>query len=251
MVKTEKVGIVLIAAFLSGPASLAQSDFGDVPVYDPMGGQSGSSPEMKHEISEELKSELRSELRQTLGRELRQEFNQEMRVLKRQLRPVLASNAADNRAIGATNPDEAEPWKGRPSEREWGLGVLAGMATVDGTVGLATLGTAAKKIVHHGFVPDLNNQVFIETQIGPLFVSSEVGVQYSAHLRWDFQKDEEWIFYGLAGLGGLVIDLGAAGTSWRVYPRTGIGTLWKVGHQLRLRGELSHELIGLGVVFDL
>src|SRR4051812_17989063 len=96
----------------------------------------------------------------------------------------------------------AEDWKGDPDPAQVHFGALLGLGVIDSNAGFAVLGTASKKIVQHGFSPDINNSVSIETQLGPLFVSGGTAFAYSAHLRWDFEKDLDWTFYALGGLAG-------------------------------------------------
>ena len=76
------------------------------------------------------------------------------------------------------------------------------MGILDNHAGFALFPTVSKKIVHHGFIPDITNYVSIEIQGGPLFVSGGTAFIYSAHLRWDFDQDSQWALYGLGGLGG-------------------------------------------------
>ena len=144
----------------------------------------------------------------------------------------------------------AEDFKGKEDPSEFDLGAMGGMGILDNHVGFELLGTASKKIVHHGFVNDINNSVSIEVELGPLFVSGGTAFAYSAHLRWDFVKDTEWTFYALGGLGG---DITGASLGDRVelYPRFGVGAMWKIGQNFNFRGEISHEFVGLGVVFPL
>ncbi len=149
-------------------------------------------------------------------------------------------------------------FKGQPPPYQFNLGGLAGLGVVDSRPGFSLMGTAAVKIMNHGFAEDINNQVFLEAAFGPLFVSGGTAFQYSFHLRWDFVKDEDWTFYGLGGLGGVItgssyspIPLGPTKASSMFYPRFGIGAMWGLFDIASLRVELSHELIALGIVFML
>jgi len=140
----------------------------------------------------------------------------------------------------------SESWKGQSPVHEFTGGAIAGMAIVGGSVGGAILGNIAKKILHRGFVSDINDQVFIELTGGPVFASGETLIGLSTHLRWDFHKDEDITLYGLGGLGGFIATSRTASTIF--FPRFGIGGFWHL-EVLSLRGEISHEWITLGVNF--
>lgn len=142
----------------------------------------------------------------------------------------------------------AEDFKGEPPATEVTFGALGGLGIINSRAGFSLLGTAAKKIVNKGFAPDINNQVFIEVQAGPMFLSGGPAFVYSAHLRWDFPKDEQWTLYALGGLGGYATgaDLGS---QWLLFPRFGVGAMMYLNDNLSLRAEVSHELIATGVSF--
>ncbi len=140
----------------------------------------------------------------------------------------------------------AEDWKGQPPSQEFTLGGLFGLGIVDSSGGASVLGSVAKKILNQGFVPDINNQVYVEAEVGPLFTSGTTVFFYSGHLRWDFQKDDLWTFYALGGLAGDVTGA-KLGDHWELYPRVGVGALWNIGMNWSVRGEVSHELIAVGI----
>jgi hypothetical protein len=140
----------------------------------------------------------------------------------------------------------AEDWKGVSEESVLSLGGMAGLAVIDATSGFTVLGTVSKKIVTHGFVPDITNSVSVEGAVGPVFLSVGTAVAYSIHLRWDFEKDKDWTLYALGGLGGNVLT--ASGSSrGEAFPRFGIGAFYKMSGPLNARVELSHELIAVGI----
>lgn len=143
-----------------------------------------------------------------------------------------------------------EDFKGPDEPSELSLGALAGLGIIDNRAGFALLGTVSKKIVHHGFIADITNSVSIEAEVGPLFVTGATAFAFSAHLRWDFEKDEDWTFYGLGGIGG-DISGAALGDRFELFPRFGAGAMWKIGQNFNLRGEISHEFMGVGIVFPL
>jgi hypothetical protein len=141
-----------------------------------------------------------------------------------------------------------EDWKGEADPAEFNAGVLTGLGVVNSQAGFALMATGAKRILKQGFVPDINNSVWIETELGPVFVSGGTAFAYSAHLRWDFVKDQNWTLYAVGGLGGLVTgsDLG---DHFELFPRFGVGAMAKLTDLISLRGEVSHELTAVGVSF--
>jgi hypothetical protein len=143
-------------------------------------------------------------------------------------------------------PASMEDWKGDTESSQLGIGALMGLGIVDSQTGVAMMGTISKKVLSHGFVPDIANSVSMETQLGPVLRAGEAIFTYSAHLRWDFQKNETWTFYARGGIGGN-IETGRT----PVYPRTGVGAFWNPGGNFNLRAEISHELIGIGAVLPL
>jgi hypothetical protein len=153
-------------------------------------------------------------------------------------------------SIGASFVFAAEDFKGSNPAHEFTLGLTGGLGVVDSTAGFALIGSAAKKIIQHGFVPDINNQVFIELELGPMFASGTTAMVYSAHLRWDFPKDEKWTFFALGGFGGNITD-SKLGDHWELFPRFGVGAFWSLKTGLALRGVISHELMVVGVMLEL
>jgi hypothetical protein len=146
----------------------------------------------------------------------------------------------------------SEDWKGESDSSTWSLGALTGLGLIDSSAGYALLGTVSKKIAQRGFIPDINDSVSIEGQFGPIWFSGVTAFYYSVHLRWDFQKDANWIFYALGGIGGNVINTNAYSSfvsRTELFPRLGVGAFWKINSQVWCRAEVSHELIAVGALF--
>lgn len=141
----------------------------------------------------------------------------------------------------------AEDWKGEPETSQISVGALTGMGVIDGSVGYALIATVSKKIISHGFISDLDNSVSIEGQLGPVFYSGLTPWHYSVHLRWDFEKDPNWTLYALGGAGGNIVSVNSA-TRFEFFPRFGVGAFWKMMPNVWWRGELSHELIAIGIL---
>jgi hypothetical protein len=146
----------------------------------------------------------------------------------------------------------SEDWKGTPETSEISVGGLAGLGIIDNSSGFSVLGTVSKKIIHHGFVPDINNTVSLEGAIGPVFLSGVTAWLYSAHLRWDFEKDATWTFFGLGGVGGNILSTSTGNNSEKnsrfvMTPRFGVGAFYKLTQQVRLRADIAHDFMGVGV----
>jgi hypothetical protein len=144
----------------------------------------------------------------------------------------------------------AEDWKGPTDTYDNEFGAMTGLGIVDGTPTYALLGTAARRIVPKGFIPDINNSVWIEGEAGPFFVYGTGFFSYSAHLRWDFRKDEEWTLYALAGVAGHVTP-DALGSKFELFPRVALGGILNIAAPCALRFELSHEWVTFGVLFPI
>lgn len=137
----------------------------------------------------------------------------------------------------------AEDWKGEPYQTNLAVAGMAGAGIIGGNVGLGVTAAIAIKIAHEGFIPDINDQVWLEFQGGPLFITGLTAATYGLFLRWDFHKDDDFTLYSLGGFGGSI-------NPTRVYPRVAVGTIYRISGDLALRAELSHEFIGVGLAID-
>lgn len=146
--------------------------------------------------------------------------------------------------------DSAEPWKGPSDKNVWNFSAMTGLGIVNATPGVALMGAAARKVIDRGFAPDLNDSVWAELEMGPVFAKGGAGLVYSAHLRWDFLMNSAWGFYGLGGFGGANTSQ-ALGNKFEFYPRFAAGALWKIFADFTLRAEVSHELTIVGAQFEL
>lgn len=150
-------------------------------------------------------------------------------------------------AAKAVNLDpEPEQWKGKPYDSTFQFSALTGLGVNGASTGFSIYGGASVKIAHTGFLDDVNDQAHVEVQAGPLFNSGVTSLVINGHLRWDFHKNDLWSFYALGGLGmtsspGLTL----------FYPRFGIGAIWNLFEFLGFRAELSHELMAVGISYQL
>lgn len=142
----------------------------------------------------------------------------------------------------------AEDWKGTPDERTFEVGAQIGVATIDSSAGFGLFGAVSKKIIPGGFIEELNNPVFIELMMGPVFLSGGTAFAYSAHLKWEFVKNTDWTFYAVGGLGGNVTGE-SLGKHFELFPRFGLGSMIHLSDDFFLRSEVSHEWIIIGPSF--
>lgn len=162
-----------------------------------------------------------------------------------------AHPAIDPGEVPQASPVSTEDWKGKSPTNELEVGGLTGLGIFGNQAGYSVLGTIAKPITRRGFVSDVNDSVSIEGAAGAIFVAGTGAFMYGAHLRWDFQKDSTWTFYALGGVGGFIAPSSISTTQFLLFPRFGAGVLAHVWDNFAIRGEISHELIGVGVVFPL
>ena len=147
----------------------------------------------------------------------------------------------------------AEPWKGHTQVSPVELGLLTGFSLYGTDTNWSVLATGAYLLNEKGFAEDLDNRIWLELEMGPAFFStgqsSQTGLQYSAHLRWDFTLNEYWTFYGLGGLGGYVLPSFLKNT-FLIHPRFGAGAEYQTKTALLFRGELSQDFMGLGIALN-
>ena len=153
-------------------------------------------------------------------------------------------------AQGSPEDFNGDPWKGQPDRSDFDFGALTGLGFVQGSPAFALVGTASRKIDYAGFIDGIRNSLSIEGQLGPMFLKGSSAFTYSAHLRWDFKRDEIWTYYALGGLGGYVTG-SRLGDQFALFPRFGVGAFWQISPIVRIRFELSHELSAVGVALPI
>lgn len=148
-----------------------------------------------------------------------------------------------------------EPWKGKTITSPFEFGAMSGANFYGKDTNWSVLLTGAYLIEEDGWAQDLDDRVWVELETGPSFFSipgtseNQTGLQYSAHLRWDFTYNEYWTFYALGGLGGYSLPRALGGT-FMIRPRFGAGAQYQTKAALMFRGELSADFIGLGIGFN-
>jgi len=137
-----------------------------------------------------------------------------------------------------------EKWKGPSPETEFTVGGSAG-ASFNGpsNLGGVFLFNAAKKLTDRAWIPDINEQVFLEVQGGMELFSAASNFTGSLGLRWDFHKDEDMSMFATGGIGA---RLGTALTQF--FPHLSIGIIWHLDF-IDIRTELSQNWLVAGVSF--
>ncbi len=147
----------------------------------------------------------------------------------------------------------AEFWKGHTEARPLEAGLMSGMAIYGNHSNWSVLASGAYLLKDKAFVADLDDRIWAEVQMGPSFfstpASTETGLQYSAHLRWDFSYNELWTVYALGGFGGFGLPK-SYGSSLTFHPRFGAGVEYQTKTALLFRGEISAEFVGVGVALN-
>jgi hypothetical protein len=143
-----------------------------------------------------------------------------------------------------------EDWKGNTKTAPIELGLMGGMNLYGSNASWSLLATGAYLLNDQGWAEDVDDRIWAELELGPSFFGSgATGMQYSAHLRWDFTMNEYWTFYGLGGLGGFILPA-SLGSTFTIHPRFGAGVEYQTKTWLMFRGEVSAEFIGVGVAFN-
>ena len=151
-------------------------------------------------------------------------------------------------AVVHSTAPAAPVWQGSAPADNFQVGFLLGPALIEPSYGLGIVGTAAKRIIKDGWLADVSDAVYLEGAMGPVFVKSQHPLVYSIHLRWEFQFNEQWSLYALGGVGGEVSGP-ELGNRSLLFLRTGLGAFYGLQDNMKLRLEVSHEWIGVGLAF--
>ncbi len=143
-----------------------------------------------------------------------------------------------------TYASEEKDWQGKGYENRFTASVLAGLV-LEESAAFSPIGVFGYKILDKGFIPDFNDQVFLELFLGPTFFGDRTNLQYGLNMRWDFHKNYLWSFYLISGFGG-----STSRHSLPLFPRFGLGSLIHFFELFSFRIELSHEFSGIGVFFQ-
>src|SRR5262245_6436172 len=95
---------------------------------------------------------------------------------------------APSSSLAAWTPDGPQDFKGDPLLRANHVTVMFGLSIIrDDTAGFDKGISYARRIAESGFVPDVNDQAFIEMRVASISVANAGIFAFSTHLRWDFR----------------------------------------------------------------
>jgi len=154
-------------------------------------------------------------------------------------------NGTSSNSVATSGNSDAD-WKTPGLPPLYNFGAMSGLGVIDSYGGVTFLGTASLTVLDRGFIPDISNSVATEIEAGPMITSGHGAFWYSLHMRWDFQKDNDWTFYALAGLAGNGTP-SSLGGHFEIWPRFGAGAIYKLTSFVSIRGEISHEFTGIGI----
>lgn len=144
----------------------------------------------------------------------------------------------------AAQPYIRQPGTTRPAETS-----AAPMIGLSAHHGLEVGGKVDFQLANPGFIPILNNTVFIE---GGLFVAQRNGLFVSPALRWDFHIHPQWTMFGV---GGLEANLNADDEDEDVALQIAAGAIWRMpgnkGYFIRGEVDAAHAAARIGPVFPL
>lgn len=144
-------------------------------------------------------------------------------------------------SVAAAYPYIRQAGRTKPQELS-----ITPMVGISGLYGLEAGVKVDYLLVNPGFIPHLNNSVFLE---GGVFVAADGGPFVAPELRWEFHLHPQWSVYGEAGLEA---NLGAEKDDPSVSIVTAIGAVWRLpGKSFNVRGEVdrAHGAARLGASF--
>lgn len=120
------------------------------------------------------------------------------------------------------------------------------MLGISGRYGLEVGAKVDFLVANPGFIPHLNNSVFVE---GAVFAATDGGPFIAPELRWEFHLHPQWTVYGEAGIEA---NLGAGDDDPSATLLPAAGGVWRIpGKSFTLRGEvdLAHGAVRAGPSF--
>lgn len=158
---------------------------------------------------------------------------------------------AKHKSIEAEEP-EKEYFKGNPFPQDNNFFVGIGADFFD-SFGIQT--RYAARLLKHGFIPNVNDSFFFEGGFGMTFYGTHrnedvIGFNFTFTGRWDFQMDSRWTLFSDLGFGfnavsGIDHDAVKGGA---VFPCVGVGAMFNFNSAWALRGDLSYQFLGFGIL---
>lgn len=145
-----------------------------------------------------------------------------------------------------------EAWLGTPREASWNLGFQAAGVEIKSKSHFAPILTISKKISDKGFLPVVNNQLFMEAAGGPVVNISGSAFYSTFNMRWDIEKSKCFTPYAVLGLSASYLKQGNETSITIQLARTGLGLFWRpFSIPVGLRVEAGTSLSSLGLTIDI
>lgn len=116
----------------------------------------------------------------------------------------------------------------------------------------------AYRVLTDGLIEGLNNPLYLEGGLGMTFYGTQVGKRgvtgFNVVLtgRWDFQMDEQWIFFADAGFGVTAVSSGLKADDVRgggFFPAVGVGAMFNINQDTAVRADVSYQFLGAGLLY--
>ncbi len=137
-------------------------------------------------------------------------------------------------------PVQAEEWKNPSQSLPFLVSFLAGLGFVGSNAGSSFLLNGSYQFLPEGFIPGIADALALEGGLG-VYAPTTTRLLYGLQLRWDFEKNADWTFYAVGGVGG------ARPFSLALAPQFGVGGFWKAWRSAQVRFEVSSRMLGAGV----
>lgn len=152
-----------------------------------------------------------------------------------------ASTTTSGQSVAA---EIEEDLKGRAPRTNLTLSPLVGAGFQESGLGIAVGGLVGVRLLERGPVPDINNQLFLETGVGGVFFPNRDVFSYAAQARWDFVKDDRLTAFAIGGITGRV-----GGGTWTIGPRFGVGMMVAVARSFDWRLDFTQDALMTGLSF--
>lgn len=151
--------------------------------------------------------------------------------------------------------EDADYFKGKPPTQSQNIFGGVGYNYFDS---FGFQGRYAFRVVDQGLIENLNNSLYLETGLG-LTLYGDVkgkrgvtGFNFVLTGRWDFQMDQDWIFFADAGFGFNAVSSGLNTEDVHgggFFPAVGVGAMYNLRHDLAVRADLSYQFFGIGLLY--
>lgn len=146
-----------------------------------------------------------------------------------------------------------EAFKGSPMPQNMDAAVGIGFGFFD-SFGLQS--RAGYRLLEEGFIPDLNDALFVEAGLGLTMYGSQknysnvTGFHLASQIRWDFNYNQDWVIFSTLGFGYNFVsnvnrnkDMAGGGP----FPTIGAGVMYNIEKNWLARFDLSYQFLGVGM----